>query len=294
MTNQTYNLGIDIGGTKIEGSVVDLLGEIHKTIRIQTPKDTLTFKKELLKLISELRSEHTITKIGFSIPGSIDPQTKCLRNAPNSSEINGTTFFEDLENDLDIPFICENDANCLIYGEWKMGAAKGYKNAVGLIMGTGFGSGVILNNQLFKSQNGLAPELGHTPLIAGGRSCLCGNLGCVEAYLSGSSILKRYHEANGDINIQSTKALFDSKDPVAKDVLSQTQTLYAQFIASLVSIYDPEIIILGGGLSQQNMYLTSEKIIENMVFGTKKCPLIQKAQFGDASGKVGAALLTNF
>lgn len=290
MTKTTFNLGIDIGGTKIEGSVIDTQGTIHKTIRIQTPKDTPSFLKSLLQLISDLQKDHSIQKIGFSIPGSIDPKTKILRNAPNSPEINGTTFFEDLKQYLDTPFICENDANCLIYGEWKLGAAKGYKNAVGLIMGTGFGSGVILNNALFKSQNGLAPELGHTPLIVGGRPCLCGNSGCVEAYLSGTSILKRYHEKGGSQDIQTTQQVFEITDPVADNIRQETQNLFSRFVANLTSIYDPEIIILAGGLSKQPLYDECQPLIKQAIFGSDLAPPLKLAQFGDASGKVGATL----
>lgn len=287
-----YALGIDIGGTKIEGSLVDSSGAALTTIRIPTPLDCDETHTALSNLIQSLLPKNKkILGVGLSIPGSIDPKSKKLRNAPNSPAINGTRFFEGLKKRLSLPVKIENDANCLILGEHKFGAAKGYKIAVGLIMGTGFGSGVMINGKLLNGSTGLAPELGHTILDTSGRLCLCGNRGCVEAYLSGASILRRYHDAGGDKTVTKTEAVFKNakSDLIAANIVMTTKNLFSRFVASLVSIYDPEVIVLGGGLSKQRLYYGCAREISQHVFGSQKVPRIVPAAFGDASGKIGAA-----
>jgi fructokinase len=174
--------------------------------------------------------------------------------------------------------------------EVRFGAAHGFHNAVGIIMGTGFGSGVWLQDRLFVGQSGLAPELGHTILDVYGRLCLCGNRGCVEAYLSGPSILKRYFEAGGNL-CQSTEEVFDSAEPLAKTIVEETLNFFDRFMAMLVSVYDPEVIVLGGGLSLQKMYYGREEKIARYVFGSNEMVKIKPAVHGDASGKLGAAAL---
>lgn len=289
-----WAIGIDVGGSKIEGALVNSRGQAKNTIRFKTPKsydDCLAVLVGLVKKLTPGRQK--ILGLGLSIPGSIDPRTELLRNAPNSPAINGTRFFEELKKRLPLRLKIENDANCLILSELKFGVARGYKNAVGLIMGTGFGSGVITNGKLLKGSSGLAPELGHSILDVAGRLCLCGNRGCVEAYLSGPSILKRYHEAGGNRVITKTEDVFKNakQDLVAQNILATTKYLFSRFAASLVSLYDPEIIVLGGGLSRQKMYYTCVEEIRPHVFGSRQVPIIAAARHGDASGKLGAAAL---
>lgn len=285
-------IGIDIGGTKIEGALVDTSGKAFFTTRIQTPinyKETFLVLSELIR--SLLPKNKKIFGVGMSIPGSIDPKTKVLRNATNSPAINGTRFFADFTKKAPWPIRIENDANCLILSETRFGAAKGARHAVGLILGTGFGSGVLVDGKILKGSSGLATELGHTILDVAGRLCLCGNRGCVEAYLSGPSILRRYHEDGGDIMITKTEGVFKNakSDLIAASIVSSTKYLFSRFVSSLISVYDPEVIVLGGGLSKQKMYYGCADEIKKYVFGARKVPKIIPAKLGDASGKIGAA-----
>jgi fructokinase len=171
------------------------------------------------------------------------------------------------------------------------GAAQNCKNVVGIIMGTGFGSGVILNGELLRGAHGLAPELGHTILAAHGRLCLCGNRGCVEAYLSGPSILARYREAGGQTVFANATDLFSSTESIAQKVAEETLSLFTRFMAALVSMYDPEVVVLGGGLANEKSYYRREKEIAGATFGSRQALPIRPAQHGDASGKLGAAAL---
>ncbi|MBU0505542.1 MAG: ROK family protein [bacterium] len=288
-----HAIGIDVGGTKIEAAVVSSLGNVLNPIRLPTPKETNTLTEAIKQIVDDLKRIAPIEGIGFSLPGSIDPLTGILRNAPNSPTINNTDYFLSLKEELPLPCLFENDANCLILSEHFFGVAKKYKNAVGLIMGTGFGSGVIIDNKLLTGSTGLAPELGHTVINFKGRQCHCGKRGCVEAYLSGSSILKRYHEAKGQTEIKDTRALFKQKrkDHLADHIINETLNIFSIVVGNVVSIYDPEIIVLGGGLSQQPLYYQYTHMIKENVFGSKKTPPIRPAKYGDASGKLGAAAL---
>lgn len=290
-TNAKLAIGIDLGGTKIEASLIQSDGAILETKRITTPQKKDEIAKNLHDLINELSQNTSIVGVGFSIPGSIDVKTNLLRNAPNSPQINGTTFFNDFAKSCDARCIFENDANCLVLSEEFFGKAKGMKHIVGLIMGTGFGGGVWTHGHLLTGANGLAPELGHSILDVNGRLCLCGNKGCVEAYLSGPSILKRYND-KAQKPLEKTEDVFASANqhPVADEIINETMIFYARFVASVVSLYDPELIVLGGGLSDQSPYYEQHDAIQKHIFGSNVVPQIIQASHGNASGKCGAVV----
>lgn len=286
-------LGFDVGGTKIEAAVVNEDGLVLRSLRQDTPATYGAMRETVLAMLKELRGSDALLGVGFGIPGSIDPATKKLRNAPNSPAINGTPFFDELARDIDLPVRCENDANCLVLSEWRFGAARGFDHVVGVILGSGVGGGVVLNGALFSGARGLAPEIGHIVLDVNGRRCLCGNAGCVEAYLSGNSILRRYRDMGGDAAVAATPEVFAraERDDVARRIVAETKTLYSRFIAMLVSLYDPDAIVLGGGLSRQNLFYECGDEIARYAFGTDTAPVMLPALNGDASGKLGAAAL---
>ncbi len=289
-----YAIGFDIGGTKVEASLIDENGGIGGTLREPAPRDNAAMLDLIVRFATTLGATHAIEGIGFSIPGSIDPATGLLRNAPNSPAIEGTALREDLGRRLETRLAFENDANCLATSEAHFGAARGYRNVVGIILGTGVGGGVIIGGQVLHGAHGLAPEIGHTLLdIHGNRRCGCGNTGCVEAYLSGPSVLSRYHDAGGSEVVTNTKTLYArfASDPVARETIEQTEYYFCRFIGALMSTYDPEIFVLGGGLSLQPRFYDLAEEIARYSFGTKVIPPIVPAERGDSSGKLGAAAL---
>jgi fructokinase len=286
-------LGFDVGGTKIEAAVVTGSGAVLRSLRQETPATYAAMRATVLAMLDELRGGEALLGVGFGIPGSLDPKTKLLRNAPNSPAINGTPFFDELTREIGLPVRCENDANCLVLSEGRFGAAKGFENIVGVILGSGVGGGVIWNGKLFSGARGLAPEIGHVVLDVNGRQCLCGNKGCVEAYLSGNSILRRYRDAGGDASVAATPDVFAraDRDDIAYRIVIETKTLYSRFIAMLVSLYDPDVVVLGGGLSRQSLFYECGDEIARYAFGTDAAPAVIPARNGDASGKLGAAAL---
>lgn len=284
-------LGLDIGGTKVEGSLIDEHGRILKTVRRDTPKENAAMLALVSQVVAELAGAHAIVGVGCAIPGSLDPNG-ILRNAPNSPAIQGTALAADLAARVPFPLAFENDANCLALSERSFGAARGYDHVVGIILGTGLGGGVITAGKVLRGARGLAPEPGHLPLDVKGRPCQCGNRGCAEAYLSGPSLLRRYHDGGGDLSVKDTRELFRRpEDGVAKAVLAETCELFARFVAALVSLYDPQVFVLGGGLSLQPMFYHQQDQIARYSFGTDQVPPILAAQHGDTSGKLGAAAL---
>jgi len=227
------------------------------------------------------------------VPGSLDPNTGQLRNAPNSPAIDGAFLREDFQRALPNHRIAiENDANCLAISEHRFGAAKGYSHVVAIILGTGVGGGVIHEGRLFTGSRGLAPEFGHIPIDIDGRYCADGNKGSVEAYLSGPSLLGRYREAGGDPSVTRTEDIFHRTDDcAARALLAETALIYARFMAALISVYDPQVFALGGGVSRQDFFYRQSHLIAEFAFGTREPPPILRAEGGDASGKLGAAAL---
>lgn len=289
----THVIGFDIGGTKMEAALVNAEGCLVATVRRATPPQRAALLAVMQAMVAALSVHHRPVAIGCSIPGSLDPVTGLLRNAPNSPQINGTPFGADVRALFPLPITFDNDANCLVRSEVRFGVARGLKHVVGLIMGTGLGAGVLVDGRMLVGARGLAPEPGHTVLHHKGRACLCGNRGCAEAYLSGTAVYARYREAGGAPLGEGARAVFARRlaDPIAERVIEETLDLYARFVAGLISLYDPEMFVVGGGLSEQALYYEQVALIADYAFGTDEVPPIRAAVQGPASGKLGAAAM---
>lgn len=290
MTKSDWAIGFDIGGTKIEASLIDSEGNLDATLRDSTPETASETASLIAEMVAQLTRRRTICGIGFGIPGSLDGDG-VLRNAPNSPGIEGTRFRDDMMRLIPYPMAFENDANCLVMAESKFGKAKGMDFVVGVILGTGIGVGAILDGKLFRGAHGWAPEPGHLPLDIRGRTCRCGLKGCVEAYLSGPSLLKRFRELGGPLEMDS-EDLFESQDPIATELLDQTRELYLRFLGMLTSIFDPQILVLGGGLSNQPLFVEDiEGQIPSHSFGSDRAPRLVRSSLGSEAGKFGAAAI---
>ena len=245
-----HKIGIDLGGTKIEGILLD---EKYNTIqrkRIETHQengyDSIT--KSIISLINELKVKtDEETSVGISTPGVTGTNSGLIKNS-NTQCLIGMPLKNDLENILGFEIVMENDANCFALAESLLGSAKGYDVVFGIIMGTGIGGGIVVNGTLHKGRTNIAGEWGHHTLHPNGNECYCGKQGCVETYISGPALEKRWLEITG--KKESLQSIVqDLSDEKAKQWKKEFLENFGTGLANVIDILDPDVIILGGGVS---------------------------------------------
>ncbi len=295
-------IGIDLGGTKIEGIALDENGDVIIRQRIATPvrnyKSTLESIVNLV-LMLENKSGGKAT-IGIGTPGSISPKSRLLRNS-NSICMNGQPVKEDLENLLGRDIRMSNDANCFALSEATDGAAKGARVVFGVIVGTGTGSGIVVNGQVLTGPNAIAGEWGHNPLPwpenneHPGSDCFCGKKGCIETYLSGPGLVDDYKRlTKRQKSSKEIVLLAESNDEQAKKCMADYENRMARALASVVNMLDPDIIVLGGGMSNiKRLYTNVPGIWGQYIFSDVVKTRLVPPAFGDSSGVRGAAWLWN-
>lgn len=261
-----YTIGIDIGGTKIAGALVDANGAIVREERVPSPAgDPDAMVDAVIGLIERLSEGHEVLGAGVAAAGFIDANQSTIIYAPNISWRN-EPFKAKLEAKLNIPVIIENDANAAAWAEFRYGAGRGYKHMIMLTIGTGVGGAVITDSHMLRGGFGIAGELGHIRVVPDGVLCGCGQHGCLESYASGSALLKaarslassgepegqRLREIEAEAGrlsgIEVYKAILE-RDPGALRVLSDLGSWLGQAIGSLVAVLDPELVVIGGGVS---------------------------------------------
>ena len=290
-----YHIGIDLGGTKIEVAVLDsqdniifrerLLTEAHLgSDHIFNQIHTLYGKA----LISIQNKTHTL---GLGTPGSISKNTHLLKNS-NTLCLNRLPLQALLEDKLVHDIIIENDANCFALAEALMGAGKGYPSVFGIIMGTGCGGGIVFDGKIRQGPQNIAGEWGHMVIDPQGEPCYCGANGCVESFISGGGLEKRIKNKTGIII-----SAVDFFNPLLKDesLRNIKQDFYARFgqaLANLINILDPDIVILGGGLSnEESLYKEGVSEVYARIFNDVPSTPIVKNKLGDSAGVIGAALI---
>ena len=294
-------LGIDLGGTKIEGIILKSDKEPIEIerLRINTEEDKgyNQIINNIKRLVDTLENKvnYKFKKIGVGTPGTLDPETQLLKNS-NSQNLNKKSIKSDLENLLGKKVNIENDANCFALAETKFGAVKDQmphaKIVFGVIIGTGVGGGIIIDNKILYGKQGIGGEWGHTIIKDDGEMCYCGKKGCVESVISGRALQKYYTSLSG--KKLSFKDIYKNieTDLNAKKTLKRMITYFGKGLSNVVNIIDPDIIVLGGGLSNTNElydqgYQELKKYVFNPTFKTK----IIKPKLGDSAGVYGAALL---
>ena len=294
-------LGIDLGGTKIEGIILKSDKEPIEIerLRINTEEDKgyNQIINNIKKLVDTLENKvnYKFKKIGIGTPGTLDPETQLLKNS-NSQNLNNKSIKSDLENLLGKKVNIENDAICFALAETKFGAVKDQmphaKIVFGVIIGTGVGGGIIIDNKILYGKQGIGGEWGHTIIKDDGEMCYCGKKGCVESVISGRALQKYYTSLSGEK--LSFKNIYKNieTDLNAKKTLKRMITYFGKGLSNVVNIIDPDIIVLGGGLSNTNElydqgYQELKKYVFNPTFKTK----IIKPKLGDSAGVYGAALL---
>ncbi|WP_421299232.1 ROK family protein [Aeromonas veronii] len=298
MSSKSLDWGIDLGGTKCECVVLD--GD-QVLLRHRIPTERAGGYEHMIGQIAKLVAEcaekigQRPTVIGMGTPGARDPQTGLMKNC-NTTELNGKPFKEDLERKLGVPVLIANDANCFALAETHLGAVRQHhpdaKVVFGIIMGTGVGSGIVINGQILNGHHGIAGEWGHNVLSPDGPECYCGKRGCVEALISGPA-LEAWYEAKAKRRLSLAQiAAATAHDHVAKLTIDRLHLLFGQALANVVNILDPDVIVIGGGVGNvQSLYNAGRQTILPFLFNPRfRAPIIAPA-LGDSAGVFGAALL---
>jgi len=293
-------IGIDLGGTKIAGIALDGDAELAR-LRVATPRgDYAATIEAIAALVSDIeRTTRRQGTVGIGIPGTIAPATGLVKNA-NSIWLNGRPLAADLEARLRRPVRVANDANCFIVSEAADGAAAGATIAFGVIVGTGTGGGVMVGGQLLVGQHGIAGEWGHNPLPwpvddeRPGPPCYCGRSGCIETFLSGPGLSLDYQQSTGQA--LTAEQIAASGDAAAAAALARYESRMARALASIINLLDPDVIVLGGGLSKiGRLYENVPRLWSGHVFSAGVAEPVRTrllpAGHGDASGVRGAAWL---
>ena len=294
-------IGIDLGGTKIEGIALDDAGiEVFRK-RIDAPQGVYqNTLMAIVKLVTEIEgATQDKGTVGIGIPGTISPKTNLIKNA-NSTWLTGQPLHTDLEALLKRDIRIENDANCFIVSEATDGAAKNTEISFGVIIGTGTGGGIFIRGQSIIGANAIAGEWGHNPLPwptpdeLPGRECYCGKQGCIETRLSGPGFALDYQLNNQQQNISAKDIvlLAQQGNELAQESLQLYEERLAKSLATIINVIDPDVIVLGGGMSNINqLYQSVPKRWGKYIFSdhvdTKLVPPIH----GDSSGVRGAAWL---
>ena len=286
-----YKIGVDLGGTKTEIIVLDENLHVLERKRVATPqKNYNEIVNTIETLVLDASKNISDFSLGICCPGVLSKQTGLIKNS-NTQCLIGKSLKKDLENKLEKKISIENDANCFSLSESKIGAGIGFDLVFGVILGTGVGGGIVINNSLHSGRNDIAGEWGHHILHQNGNSCYCGKFGCVETYISGPSLEKRWNTLTG--LTQSMPEIIDNFDyTIGKQWKDEFLENFGYGLANVIDILDPDAIILGGGLSNID-FLYSEGIesIYSKVFSDTVETSILKNKLGDSSGVFGAALL---
>ncbi len=282
-------IGIDLGGTKTEGIILNDNLEPIERKRISTPQnDYNAILNSVVDLVNDLKTNDST--IGICTPGAISKKTGLIKNS-NTQCLIGMPLKEDLEKALGKKVSMENDANCFAMAEAKMGAAKDYDVVFGVIMGTGVGGGIVINKKIHHGRTNIAGEWGHHTLHQNGNKCYCGKNGCVETYISGPALEKRWNELTGKKD-SLPQIIQNFNDDKAIQWKNEFMNNIGTALANVIDILDPDAIVLGGGVSNISfLYDEGKKTVYDKVFSDLVDTPILKNQLGDSAGVFGASLL---
>ncbi len=309
-----YRIGIDLGGTSIKAGVVDekykIISSYQKPtlegfeIVVPDMAETARIAAENAGLILE-----DFHSVGVGSPGFINPSTGLLVFSNNTNWRN-MPLKQELEKHIPVPVFIDYDANCAVVGEMLAGAAKGYRHVLMLTLGTGVGTGLIIDGRLFSGGDSMGAELGHVPIIANGEPCTCGLFGCLEAYASVTALIRQTNEAmaknpetkmhahaakHGGVSGRTSFDCAREGDPVAMRVVDQYCTYLAIGLGGFITVFRPEIVLLGGGLSGagDTLLVPVRKKVKEYTFASDliELPPIERAALGNAAGTIGAAFL---
>ncbi|MBJ6611612.1 MAG: ROK family protein [Candidatus Thiothrix moscowensis] len=294
------HIGIDLGGTKIEALLLDRQGQELFRKRLPTPQGQYDATLNTIRQLVEEAEQYAgqTCSVGIGTPGAISPATGLMKNA-NSVVLNGKPVHTDLADLLQRTIRIENDANCFALSEATDGAAAGANVVFGVIVGTGTGAGVVVHGKVLTGANAIGGEWGHNPLpwpVADelpGKTCYCGKHGCIETWLSGPGFETEYRQATSlTRKAADIVQLADHGDTVAEQVMQAYEERMAKSLAHIINILDPDVIVLGGGMSNiARLYLNIPQRWGRYVFSDHVSTRLLPPRFGDSSGVRGAAWL---
>ncbi len=297
MSTYDFRIGIDLGGTKIECIALGRDGQEAMRHRVATPKGYPATLDAIAALVGETEQKlGGRGSVGVGIPGVVSPVTGLVKNA-NSIALNGNRFDANLAAKLGRPVKVANDANCFALSEASDGAGRGHGVVFGVIVGTGCGSGIVVQGQVLNGRNAVAGEWGHTPLPwpradeLPGTECWCGHRNCLETWIAGPS-LARDCDGPGSSDASGIPARAASGEAKAAAALDRHADRMARGLAVIVNVLDPDVIVLGGGLSNmEHLYVELPKRLKQYVFSDFVDTPVVKNMHGDSSGVRGAAWL---
>ncbi len=310
----TLACGIDVGGTKIAGGVVDENGTIVEELRVESPAtDAQAIEEAIAGLVTRLRERHPIESVGVGAAGYVDKARAVVLFAPNVAWRNEDLKGE-LEKRVELPVVIENDANAAAWGEFAFGAGHDADDLLLVTVGTGVGGGLVLDGEVYRGANGVGAEIGHMRVVPNGILCGCGKHGCFEQYASGSALVREaralamsgamiargmLERAGGDLSRITGPLITEAAqhgDEGARQQLAELGRWLGEGIASLTEILDPGVVVIGGGVSE-----AGDLLLEPMrtAFagqlvgrGFRPIPEIRKARLGNKAGLIGAADLS--
>jgi fructokinase len=292
-------IGIDLGGTKIEAIALDADGRERFRHRVPTPRGSYDATIEAVaSLVADAEIVVGQSTVGVGMPGVVSPATGLVKNA-NSTWLNGRPLSEDLAARLGRPVRLANDANCFALSEATDGAAAGLRGVFGVILGTGVGGGLVVSGRVVTGVNAIAGEWGHNPLPWPeadewpGPPCYCGRTGCIETFLSGPGLARDHDARTGrQLDAAAIVAAAGTGDADAQESVSRYERRLARGLASVINVFDPAAIVLGGGVSNiSRLYERVPRLWTEFVFSDAIVTRLVKAVHGDSSGVRGAAWL---
>ena len=295
--------GIDLGGTKIEGVILESIA--NPTPIIRTRVDTEASKGydhilgQIEKLVKELAEKSGLKprSIGIGTPGVLDPTLLTMKNS-NTTALNGMPLQKDLEALLQLPLVLANDANCFALAEAHWGIAKREapeaRMVFGIIMGTGVGGGIVIDGKIWNGRHGIAGEWGHNFLDESGGPCYCGKTGCVETVISGPALERYYISLTGNpVKLKEIAARHRAgSDPAATKTIERLCHFFGKGVSVITNMLDPDVIVIGGGVgNMDDLYSVGREALGQFIFNNRVETPLLKPSLGDSAGVFGAAAL---
>jgi fructokinase len=291
----TLALGIDLGGTKTEGVILDAGGRERYRERIAT--DQASYDAVLggvTRLYADMlaHADEAPHTLGIGTPGSISARTGFMRNS-NTVCLNGRPVASDLRARLGRSFVLENDANCFALAEALHGAGAGHRVVFGVIMGTGCGGGIVIDGRVHRGLQSLGGEWGHVTMDPHGPPCYCGQRGCVETFISGSGLERAHFDSTGfRLAANEIFAAAGAGEATCRALIDDFHDAFGRALANLIAVLDPDVIVLGGGLSNvASLYTRGVDEVAKRIFGGELATPIVRHRLGDSAGVIGAALV---